>query len=163
MELATVLSNPSRLEVVVPGRSLVTVLILLLAAGAGPARAQRRDSLPMAIATVFRTAYPAARILNVSRERRDGKIVYEIESQDGPTRRDLIYDLAGRNLETEEVIPADSVPAEVRAAVQRDVAGGTIVNAERVTRETVILYEVGVRHGGKTRYLTYDPAGKRVE
>ena len=86
-----------------------------------------------------------------------------IETQDGPTRRDLIYDLAGRNLETEEVIPADSVPAEVRAAVQRDVAGGTIVNAERVTRETVVLYEVGVRHGGKTRYLTYDPAGKRVE
>ncbi|HMA40469.1 MAG TPA: PepSY-like domain-containing protein [Gemmatimonadales bacterium] len=146
-----------------PGRSLVTVLILLLTAGAGPARAQHRDTLPTAIATVFRTAYPDAKILNVSRERRAGKVVYEIESQDGPTRRDLIYDLAGRNLETEEVIPADSVPAEVRAAVQRDVAGGTIVNAERVTREKVILYEVGVRHGGKTRYLTYDPMGKRVE
>ena len=146
-----------------PGRSLVTVLILLLAAGAGPARAQRRDSLPTAIATAFRTAYPAAKILNVSRERRDGRIVYEIESQDGATRRDLIYDLAGRNLETEEVIPGDSVPAAVRAAVQRDVAGGTIVNAERVTRETVILYEVGVRRSGRTRYLTYDTAGKRVE
>lgn len=145
-----------------PGRSLVTVLIVLLAAG-GPARAQRRDTLPTAIATVFRTAYPDAKILNVSRERRAGKVVYEIESQDGPTRRDLIYDLAGRNLEIEEIIPADSVPAVVRAAVQRDVAGGTIVNAERVTREMVILYELGVRHGGKTRYLTYDPAGKRVE
>ena len=146
-----------------PGRLLVAVLILLLAAGAGPARAQRRDTLPTAIATVFRTAYPDAKILNVSRERRDGKVVYEIESRDGATRRDLIYDLAGRNLETEEVIPAASVPAAVRAAVERDVKGATIAGAERVTRETVILYEVRVRAGGRTRFLTYDPAGKRVE
>lgn len=146
-----------------PGRSLVTVLILLLAAGAAPARAQRRDSLPTAIATAFRQAYPDAKILNVSRERREGKVVYEIESQDGPTRRDLIYDLEARTLEIEEIIPADSVPAAVRAAVERDVKGATIVGAERVTRGTVTLFEVEVRRNGRTRFLTYDPEGVRKE
>ena len=143
------------------GRSLVSVLILLLAAGA--ARAQRRDTLPTAVAAAFRQAYPEARILNVSRERRAGKVVFEIESQDGPTRRDLIYDLTGRAMEVEEVIPVEAVPATVRAAVEGRLPGATLLGAERVTRDTVTLYELRVRHGGRTSYLTYDPAGKRVE
>lgn len=146
-----------------PGRSLVIVLALLLAAGAASAQAQRRDSLPTVIATAFHQAYPDARVLNVSRERRDGKWVYEIESQDGPTRRDLIYDLAGNTLEIEEIIPADSVPAAVRAAVERDMKGATLVGAERVTRGTVTLYEVEIRRNGRRQYLTYDPDGVRKE
>lgn len=144
-------------------RSLVSVLILLLAAAAGPARAQRRDSLPTVIATAFHQAYPDAKILNFSRERRDGKMVYEIESQDGPARRDLIYDLEGHTLEIEEIISADSVPAAVRAAVERDMKGAILVGAERVTRGTVTLFEVEVRRNGRRQFLTYDPDGVRKE
>jgi hypothetical protein len=144
-------------------RLVIAGLTLLLAAGTGSAAAQRSDSLPTAIATAFRQAYPGARILNVSRERRDGKVVYEIESQDGAARRDLIYDLAGQTLEIEDVIPADSVPAAVRAALERDMKGATLVGAERVTTGTVVVYEVQARRNGRTRYLTYDPDGVRKE
>jgi hypothetical protein len=147
----------------VPSRMVIAVLTLLLAAGTGSAAAQRSDSLPPAIATAFRQAYPGARILNVSRERRDGKVVYEIESQDGPARRDLIYDLAGQTLEIEDIIPPDSVPAAVRAGLERDMKGATLVGAERVTRGSVVLYEVEARRGGRSRYLTYDPDGVRKE
>lgn len=143
------------------GRIALVTLVLMAAAGGAPAAVQ--DSLPTAIATAFRQAYPAAKILNISRERRQGKVVYEIESRDGPTRRDLIYDLTGHTLEIEEVIPTDSVPAAVHAAVARDVAGGRLVGAERVMRDSIILYEVEVRVGTRSRFLTYDPAGKRVE
>lgn len=145
-------------------RMVIVALAVLLVVGPGSAVAQRSDSLPPAIAAAFRQAYAGARILNVSRERREGKVVYEIESQDGPTRRDLIYDLTGQVLEIEEVIPADSVPAAVRAALERDLPGATLVGAERVTRGTVILYEVEARKGGgKSRYLTYAPDGARKE
>ena len=144
-------------------RSVVSFLALLVVAGAGPARAQRSDSLPRAIATAFRQAYPDAKILHVSRERREGKVVYEIESQDGPTRRDLIYDLAGHTIEIEEMLPSDSVPAAVRAAVERDLKDATILGAERVATGEVIVYEVQVRKSGRTRILTYDPAGVRKE
>jgi hypothetical protein len=147
----------------VPSRMVIAVLALLLAAGRGSVAAQRSDSLPPAIAAGFRQAYPAARILNVSRERRDGKVVYEIESQDGPARRDLIYDLQGQTLEIEDVIPADSVPAAVRAGLERDMKGATLVGAERVTTGTVVVYEVQARRNGRTRYLTYDPDGVRKE
>lgn len=146
-----------------PVRSVVASLTLLLVVGAGSVVAQKSDSLPPAVATAFHQAYPDAKILHVSRERRDGKIVYEIESQDGPMRRDLIYDLEGHNIEIEDILPADSVPAPVRAAVERDLQGATILGAERVTTGAVIVYEVQVRTSGRTRLLVYDPAGVRKE
>jgi hypothetical protein len=122
-----------------------------------------QDSLPSAVASAFHQAYPAARVLHVSKERRDGNVAYEIESRDGDTRRDLIYSPAGAVLEIEEQIPVDSVPAVVRAAAERRVAGGTLVGAERVTRGTVILFEVQLRLNGRSRFLTYDPEGRPVD
>jgi putative PepSY-like beta-lactamase-inhibitor len=157
------LSSLSRRRLVVPSRTVVIGLTLLLAAGAGSAGAQRSDSLPPAIATAFHQTYPGARILTVSRERRDGKVVYEIESRDGPMRRDLIYSLEGNTVEIEDILPADSVPAPVRTAVQRDLPGAAILGAERVTTGAVIVYEVQVKKSGRTRLLVYDPAGVRKE
>ena len=122
-----------------------------------------QDSLPSAVASAFHQAYPVARVLHVSKERRDGNVVYEIESRDGDTRRDLIYSPAGAVLEIEERIPVDSVPAVVRAAAEHRIAGGTLVGAERVTRGTVILYEVQLRLNGRSRFLTYDPEGRPVD
>lgn len=142
-------------------RTLVVCLILVTAAAAR-ATAQR-DTLPTAVATVFRQAYPNAKILNVVREMLDGKPVYEIESEDGPTRRDLLYSVDGQTLEVEEMIPADSLPAAVRAAVARDLPGATIVDGERIVKGSVTLYDVHARKGGQNRTLTYDPAGVRKE
>jgi hypothetical protein len=145
----------------VPGRSMVAFLSLLLAIGVGSARAQRSDSLPTAVATAFRQAYPAATILHKSRERQDGQVVYEVESQDGPTRRDLLYGVDGHTIEIEEVIPSDSLPAPVRTAVGRDAPGAAVVEVERVSREALVSYEVHVRQNGHTHGLTYDAEGRR--
>jgi len=122
-----------------------------------------QDSLPQPVASAFRQAYPRAVILNVSKERRQGKVVYEIESRDGSTRRDLIYSVAGRVLEIEEVLPVDSVPGAVRAAAERQVVGGRLVGAERVTRGDIILFEVQMRLNGRSRFLTFDPEGRPSE
>lgn len=122
-----------------------------------------QDSLPQPVASAFRQAYPRAVILNASKERRQGKVVYEIESRDGPTRRDLIYSAAGSVLEIEEVVPVDSVPGAVRAAAERQVAGGKLVGAERVTRGDVILFEVQMRLNGRARFLTFDLEGRPSE
>lgn len=140
---------------------LVACIVCAIALAGTSLAAQ--DSLPQVVASAFRQAYPAARVLHVSKERRDGNVVYEIESRDGDTRRDLIYSTAGAVLEIEERIPLDSVPPVVRAAAERRVAGGTLVGAERVTRGTVILFEVQLRLNGRSRFLTYDPAGRPVD
>ena len=140
------------------------VLGVTLLATAGLAfRLAGQDSLPQAVARVFHQAYPAAAVLHVSKERREGHIVYEIESRDGATRRDLIYTLAGDVLEIEERIPPDSVPVAVRAAAERRVAGGKLVGAERVTRGAVVLFEIQMRRSGRSTFLTFDPNGRPSE
>lgn len=141
-------------------RIMITTLVVV-ATAATAASAQRSDTLPTVIATAFHQSYPKATILHSNREMRAGKVVYEIESQDGPMRRDLIYDLEGRAVEIEDILPADSVPAAVRAGVERDWSGATILGGERVTADTVVRYEVRARKDGRTRLLTYDPEGAR--
>jgi hypothetical protein len=51
----------------------------------------------------------------------------------------------------------------VRAAAQRQVAGGKLVGAERVTRGDVILFEVQMRLNGRARFLTFDLEGRPRE
>ena len=134
-----------------------------LAAAVPAARVAAQDSLPAVVAGAFHQTYPGARVLHVSKERREGRVVYEIESRDGSTRRDLIYTPAGEVLEIEERIPPDSVPATVRAAAERQVAGGKLVGAERVTRGAVVLFEVEMRRNGRSRFLTFDQEGRPSE
>lgn len=140
---------------------LVVWIGLVAAAPVVPLAGQ--GSLPQPVDSAFRQAYPRAVILNASRERRQGKVVYEIESRDGSTRRDLIYSAAGSVLEIEEVLPVDSVPGAVRAAAERQVVGGKLVGVERVTRGDVILFEVRMRLNGRSRFLTFDPEGRPSE
>lgn len=145
------------------GRVGAVVCGVVLVAGVRPAAAQDSLALPSAVETAFRRSYPHAGILHVARERRGGRVVYEIESVEGSVRRDLLYDLEGHAIEIEEVIPADSLPEPVRAALARDVQEAEVMRAERITRGDVILYEVRVRRNGRTESLTYDPKGDRRE
>jgi uncharacterized membrane protein YkoI len=144
-------------------RRIATCLALVIIAAVGMVAAQATATAPQAVMNAFKQAYPNATVLHVSRERRDGKIVYELETRDGTMRRDLIYDLEGHTLEIEEIIPADSVPAAVRAGLERDLKGATIMGAERVMRGDTVLYEVQARKAGRTQILTYDPEGTRKE
>lgn len=144
-------------------RLATLVFTLVLTAAARPADAQDSLALPAVVLTAFRQAYPNARILHATRERHDGKIVYEVESLDGSLRRDLLYDPEGRAVEIEELIPVDSLPEAVRKAVARDLPTARVAGAERIMRGETVLYEVQVRHDGRTTYLTYDPRGERRE
>jgi hypothetical protein len=50
-------------------------------------------------------------------------------------------------------------PAEVQAVVKQMEPGGGVTRVERVTRDTVVTYEVSVRTHGKTRNLVLTPNG----
>ena len=145
-------------------RSRLLVLILLatpvvLAAQAKPSK----TVAPKAIADSFHQAYPHATILNVSKEREKGRTIYEVESRDGATHRDLLYSIDGRVIEAEETIPVAELPPAVRSALATAAPGATILRTERVTREGSTRYEIGIRVGGKSRELVFDPTGMAVK
>src|SRR5215475_9635896 len=68
---------------------------------------------PQAVMDAFKKQYPNATIKNVSSEKEGGRTVYEIESMDGPQRRDLLYEADGKVISTEELIPTAQVPKAV--------------------------------------------------
>ena len=102
-------------------------LVLGLGAQTPPAKptaasVPAQPKLPAAVSAAFKQAYPKATIKNVSEE--DGN--FEVESMDGPQRRDLIYKPDGTVVEYEEFIDAKDVPAAVMTAIKARYPKATI-------------------------------------
>src|ERR1700682_3388815 len=58
--------------------------------------------VPAAVSAAFKTAYPKATIRGYAQEKENGKVFYEIESLDGKTKRDILYNADGTVAEMEE-------------------------------------------------------------
>jgi hypothetical protein len=133
--------------------TLATVLTALLWGAAvtlthaGEADKKANISAPEAILKAFHKTYPAAKILNVSKESKDGQIYYEIESLDGTVRRDLLYLSDGAVFEIEEAIALGDLPVKVTDSLKAMYPDGKIQKAERITRGSVVEYEVLLENG----------------
>ena len=135
----------------------------LAAALALPATAKERPlsraKVPPPVLAAFEKAYPKAKAIRFAEETQDGKKAYEIESQDGSKRRDLLYAADGTVLEIEETIPPADLPATVRDAVAKQAPKATIKRAEKVTRGETVRFEVELS-GTTTKELVFDVNGK---
>lgn len=136
--------------------------VTLALPAASKERSLGRAEVPRPVLAAFEKAYPKAKALRFAEEKQDGKNAYEIESQDGGTRRDLLFSADGTLLEVEETIPASDLPAVVREAVEKRAPGATIKRAERVTRGDTVRFEVDL-NGSAKKELAFDPSGKPLE
>lgn len=143
-----------RLALVVIGVSLTC-----LAVSAQEAKIKESD-VPQAVVAAFKSAYPNATVKGYSKERENGKLFYEIESKDGSTMRDLLYNPDGSVAEIEETVAATDLPAEAQQAIQAKYPKAIVSRAERVTRGDKIEYEVSARRGKQRISLVFDADGK---
>lgn len=144
--------------------SVVFCAVLLYpAAGSAGEKKITRKEVPAAILSAFEKAYPKAAIRGFSREEEEGKTLYEVESLEGKTTRDILYAADGKIAEIEEGIAVNDLPAAVRETVSKEYPKGKVVKAEKVTHESVVEYEVHVTVGKTRHSLVVDPAGKVVE
>jgi hypothetical protein len=149
--------------------STFLITAALVATLALPAAAKERKlsraQVPSPVLTAFEKAYPKAKALSFAEEDKDGKACYEIESHDGPTRRDLLYAADGTILEIEETVPPAELPAAVRDAVAKQAPKATIKRAEKVTRGDTVRFEIelGTKATTKTKELVFDVNGTPVE
>jgi hypothetical protein len=67
--------------------------------------------------------------------------MYEVETKVNGKSRDVLVDLAGTVVETEEEVDMDTVPTRAKAALQKRATGGTISKVEKVTAGKAISYE----------------------
>lgn len=121
-------------------------LIAMLVSGAALAAQEHAvpsSRVPAAVRESFRRAYPHATVLKYSTEVEHGKTIYEVESRDGTTRRDLNIGADGTILETETQVAATALPTAVRTAAEAN--GAHIQLAELVVIGADTSYEIKIR------------------
>jgi uncharacterized membrane protein YkoI len=141
--------------------ALVAIGLLLSSFAVSAQEAKIKESdVPQAVVAAFKSAYPNATVRGYSKEKENGKLFYEIESKDGATMRDLLYNPDGTVAEIEETVAAADLPAEAQQAIQAKYPKAIVSRAEKVTRGDKTEYEVSARRGKRRISLVFDAGGK---
>jgi uncharacterized membrane protein YkoI len=123
----------------------------------------RRKDVPAPVLAAFERAYPNARIKGYSREPENGQILYEIESVEGKTRRDVTYTADGTLVSVEETVALSELPPGVKAALDQRFPGGKILKTEKVMKGGFVGYEFEVRHNGRRTEILFDADGNETK
>ena len=137
----------------------MAVSLLTIAAAAQEKKITAKD-VPAAVISAFKTAYPNATIRGYAREKENGKVFYEIESREGTTTRDVLYNPDGTVAEIEESIAATDLPAEVQQALKEKFPRAVITKVEKTTAGDKVSYEIVARQGKKRVTIEFDSSGK---
>jgi hypothetical protein len=121
-----------------------------------------KKELPVSVRTAFDKAYPHAKIVGMTKETEKAETLFEIESVDGTTRRDLLYKANGAIVEIEETMALNDLPEQVKATVQKESSGKRISKIEKVIHSQSVEYEIHMAIGKKKHELLVDSEGKVV-
>ena len=148
-------------------RLIVIAVPIAIFAIAGTAFSQeqtlKKKDVPKAILEEFQKSYPKATVKGYAKETDAGKVVYEIESVEGATHRDISYSADGTVMAVEESMAYADLPEAVRTNVKKDHAKATISTCEKITEGEATHYELIVKVGKKKQELVYNADGTVVK
>src|SRR5206468_7144587 len=116
-------------------------LALSMSTAAQEKKLAEKDA-PKAVLAAFKSTYPNATIRGYAEEKENGKVYYEIESMEGKTVRDVLYNPDGTVAEIEEAIVPTDLPTAVVAAFRKQHPNAIIRKAEKISREGKTEYEI---------------------
>lgn len=141
--------------------SLIAMAVALLGVSAfAQEKKITASQVPAAVIAAFKSSYPKATIRGYAEEKEDGKVLYEIESLDGATRRDVLYNIDGTLAEIEESIAATDLPADAQQAIKQKYPRAVIMLVEKTTVGDTVGYEVSLRNGRQRIAMEFDSSGK---
>jgi uncharacterized membrane protein YkoI len=121
------------------------------------------DTIPAAAAKALKEHAGAAKITNVSKEKENGKTVYEGTFTAKGRVHDVTVDDDGKLVSDEEVVPLSEAPAAVRAAIEKEHPGGKVQKFERIKEGGKVSYEALISSKGKREEIKFDSNGKVLE
>ena len=142
-------------------RSLAFLLAIPYLATSVHAQEQsiKRKDVPKAILAAFEKTYPKAKIKGYAKEVEEGKTVYEVESVEGSVHRDITYMADASVASIEESLPVSELPDVIRSAAEKQYPKSKISLCEKVTKGSVIQYELVVTSGKQKYELVLNPDG----
>ncbi len=147
---------------VLPAVLLATSLLLLGSALASEKKVKMKD-LPKAVQKTVQEQSKGAIIRGLAKEVDDGKTFYEAELTVNGHNKDVLIDPTGAVVEIEEQVTLSSLPAEVKATIQKAAGKGKITAVESVTKNnTLEAYEAHVSTAGKKCEIKVAPNGTLI-
>ena len=126
-------------------------------------RPVRMKDLPKAVQTTVQEQSKGATVRGLSKETDNGKIYYEVELKVNGHNKDVLIDSTGAVIEIEEEMAMASVPAAVKAELEKHIRGGKITMVESVTKnDAIVAYEVHVKTGRKHSEVKVGPDGQLI-
>src|SRR5882672_10505971 len=123
-------------------------------------KVQLKD-LPPAVRATVEAETKNATLKGLSKEKENGKVVYELESLVNGRTRDLMIDSAGKVYVVEEQLDVEKAPAPVKAALE---AKGKILRLESVMENGKTHYEGQIQtKAGKKTSMELDAAGSQIK
>jgi hypothetical protein len=144
------------------GACVFSVCFLL----AGTVRAQESEhrvqmkDLPAAVQKTVREQSSGATLRGLAKEVEDGNTFYEAELRINGHSKDVLIDTAGVVVEIEEAVTLASLPAAVKAQLEKQAGKSKILVVESITKNaTVVAYEAHLRKAGKRSEIKIAPDG----
>jgi hypothetical protein len=145
----------------------IALAIIMVAAFAVCGTAQSKDEaktdIPEAILKAFQGQYPDAKITGFEKEADDSTTVFEIECTDGDTEKNVVLSAEGKIIQVEQEIAVTSLPESCTKAVMSAFKGAKIEEAEMISRDSVVEYEVVLVVGEKEIEALISADGTIVE
>jgi hypothetical protein len=123
----------------------------------------KRKDVPSVILAAFEKSYPKATVKGYTQEKKDAIIVYEVESMEGDTHRDVTYTSDGALVSVEESIPVNDLPEAVLKSLKKEYPKGKIEYCEKIMKGETLTYEVLLKSGKQKWEVVFDTEGKIVE
>ncbi len=123
-----------------------------------------KKDVPAEVIAAFEKAYPKATVKGYSKEVEKGQTLYEVESLEGKTTRDILYSADGKTMETEEGVEVKDLPAAVTQALEKKYPGAKIRKAEKLTKVDWSGFEIAVttKDNKKAEFVS-DAKGKEAK
>jgi uncharacterized membrane protein YkoI len=147
----------------VVGLALVTCLSLTLPALTQENKIKRSD-LPPAVEKTVAAQSQGATIRGFSKEKENGKTLYEAELIINGHSKDVLIDANGAVVEVEEQVALDSLPTAVRDGLQSKAGKGKLIRVESLTKhDKLVAYEAKVVTDGKKSEVQVGPDGTPLD
>lgn len=121
------------------------------------------ENIPAAAAKALKEQAGGEKIKGLSKEKDEGKTVYEATFSRKGRVHDVTVSEDGKLVSDEETIPAAEAPKVVRAALEKELPGGKIEKMELIREDGKISYEALISAGDKRQEIKLDSKGKVLE
>jgi hypothetical protein len=131
----------------------ITLIALVVAAfavhGLAQSEVKAKMDIPEAIQHAFLNAYPNATVTGFEEETIDSLTVFAIECKDQGVEKDVLFLADGTIIQVEREIPVDSLPDAITKVVMDAYPDAEIDEAEEISRDTTVEYEIVIEIGKK--------------